>query len=140
MKKTLVTGAFWLGAITSQAMAQDTTSATADQSAKPETLETITVFSDLEPYFEKQNSSALKSSVDESRIPFTTNVLNSQVIEDLKADRLEKAFDYIPGFTRSGPIANSFTIRGQSADLQNLQVDGLPGLTTRFGSPTTANI
>lgn len=110
------------------------------QSTEPDTLGAIKVFADLDPYFEQKNSTALKGAVDEDRIPFTTNVLNSQVIEDLKADRLEKAFDYIPGFTRSGPIANSFTIRGQSADLQNLQVDGLPGLTTRFGSPTTANI
>ncbi|MEP3116146.1 TonB-dependent receptor [Nisaea sp.] len=152
MKKTLVTGALWLGTVASQAMAQDTVPqqgkdgtlesvpAAIIQSTEPGALDAIKVFADLDPYFEQKNSTALKGTVDEDRIPFTTNVLNSQVIEDLKADRLEKAFDYITGFTRSGPIANSFTIRGQSADLQNLQVDGLPGLTTRFGSPTTANI
>ncbi|MEO9959044.1 MAG: hypothetical protein ABJF07_02005, partial [Nisaea sp.] len=129
MKKTLVTGALWLGTVASQAMAQDTVPqqgkdgtpesvpAAVIQSTEPGALDAIKVFADLDPYFEQKNSTALKGTVDEDRIPFTTNVLNSQVIEDLKADRLEKAFDYITGFTRSGPIANSFTIRGQSADL-----------------------
>lgn len=136
MRKTFAAASLWLGAMVSPVLAEDT----AAQPAEAGTLEPITVFADLDPYFEKQNSTALKSDIDESLIPFTTNVLNSQVIEDLKADRVEKALEYIPGFSRSSPIANGFTIRGQSADLQNLQVDGLPGLTSRFSSPTTANI
>lgn len=151
MNKTIAAGALWLGTIASQAMAQDNTAPVAQDSLQkpeqattadpaPNVLDKINVTADLEPYFVQKNSTALKGSVDVKKIPFTTNVLNSQVIEDLKADRLEKAFDYIPGFTRNGVIADSFTIRGQSADLQNLQVDGLPGLTSRFGSPTTANI
>lgn len=152
MRKTITAGALLLGAWTTGALAGEATTPVAPsspQTAKTETLaqasdaehlEPITVYADMEPYFAKQNSTALKSDVDEHLIPFTTNVLNAQVIEDLKADRLEKAFEYIPGFARSGTNANSFSIRGQAADLQNLQVDGLPGLTSRFGSPTTANV
>ncbi|WP_083859573.1 TonB-dependent siderophore receptor [Oceanibaculum indicum] len=148
MKKALVAGAMWLSAATTQALAQDSSR----QAEKGETpakttpavydyaLNPITVFSELDSYFEQKSSTALKGDVDQSLIPYTTNVFNEQVIEDLKADRLEKVFAYIPGFSRSGTTANSFTIRGQSVDLQNLQVDGLPGLTSRFGSPTTANI
>lgn len=103
-------------------------------------LDPMVVYGKLTPYFQKTNTSALKGKFSDKKIPFTTNVFGSQVIEDLKADRLEKAFEYIPGFSRSGPIADAFTIRGHSAGLQNLQVNGLPGLTSRFGSPATANI
>ncbi|UUX51602.1 TonB-dependent receptor [Nisaea acidiphila] len=143
MKKTLAAGLLGLQAMASPVLAQSTetkTAAAETTAAETSALETITVFAEVEPYFEKETSTALKADVNEDKVPFTTNVLNSQVIEDLKADRLEKVFEYIPGFSRSGTNANSFTIRGQSADLQNLQVDGLPGLTSRFGSPTTANI
>lgn len=152
MRKTLATGALLLGTIASHAMAeeavaqsekpaaQDAAPASGSQTTGSYSFAPITVYADLVSYFEQKNSTALKGDVDQDQVPFTTNVFNSQVIEDLKADRLEKVFEYIPGFSRSGTTANSFTIRGQSVDLQNLQVDGLPGLTSRFGSPTTANI
>jgi iron complex outermembrane receptor protein len=168
MKKKLLIGALLLEAAAFQAMTTDASAQSASPQAeaagaqagsqvgsqvggqtkgqsrgravKPVKLESIKVFAETDPYFERQNTTALKGDVDEHLIPFTTNVLNEQVIEDLKADRLEKAFGYIPGFARSGTTANSFNIRGHAADLQNLQVDGLPGLTSRFGSLTTANI
>lgn len=145
MKKTIAAGAMVFGVWAPDALAEEASALTAKtdavaQASQPMQIEPITVYADIEPYFAKANSTALKGDIDEHLIPFTTNVLNAQVIEDLKADRLEKAFDYIPGFSRSGTTANSFSIRGQAADLQNLQVDGLPGLTSRFGSPTTANV
>ena len=122
----------------SNAYAQQQTADTQTLSSK--TLQPVFVFGELNPYFEQENDTALKGAVDQNKVPFTTNVLNSQVIEDLQAKRLEDVFEYIPSFSSSGTAANSFTIRGQSADLQNLQVNGLPGLTSRFGSPVTANI
>ncbi len=103
-------------------------------------LPTLTVIGEQQPYFEKSRSSATKSSTDDLLTPYSTQVLNATVLEDLKATRLEEAFNYIPGFSRKGPSANGFTIRGQEASLQNIQVDGLPGLAARFGSPTTANV
>ncbi|RVU33922.1 TonB-dependent receptor [Hwanghaeella grinnelliae] len=111
-----------------------------EQGSEPEALESVVIFGEVIPYFEQSNSTALKGAVERTKVPFTTNTMNAQVIEDLKAERLEEVFEYIPSFSRSNRTANNFTIRGHSADLQNLQVDGLPGLTSRFGSPVTANI
>jgi len=103
-------------------------------------LDSLLVVGEQKPYFEKSRETALKLDKDDLLTPFTTNVINSTVLEDLKATSLEDAYPYISGFSRSGTTANSFTIRGHSADLQNIQVNGLPGSTSRFGSPVTANI
>ncbi|UTW49341.1 TonB-dependent siderophore receptor [Bacterioplanoides sp. SCSIO 12839] len=103
-------------------------------------LDTVQVVGEQQPYFEKSNRTALKMESDDLKTPFSTTIINSVILEDLKANTLEDAYAYVPGFSRSGTGANSFTIRGHSADLQNIQVDGLPGLASRFGSPVTANI
>ncbi|MGJ8634025.1 MAG: TonB-dependent siderophore receptor [Luteolibacter sp.] len=103
-------------------------------------LEETVVYSTQDPYFEKSRGTAFKSDVADLDTPFTTSVLNESILEDLRAFRLDDAYDYISGFTRSGTNANSFTIRGLPADLRNIQVDGMPGLSSRFGSPVSANI
>ncbi|RVU84650.1 TonB-dependent receptor [Leucothrix sargassi] len=103
-------------------------------------LDTVVVTGKQDSYFEKSRATALKIDADDLDTPFSTSVINDTIISDLKASSLEDAYDYITGFTRSGTNANAFTIRGMSADLTNIQTDGLPGLTTRFGSPVTANV
>ncbi|MEP0357677.1 TonB-dependent receptor [Paraglaciecola sp.] len=103
-------------------------------------IEKITVIGEQVSYFEKAGDTAMKMTADHMKTPFTTNVINAAVLEDLKANTLEDAYAYIGGLSRTATNANSFTIRGHTADLQNLQVDGLPGLVSRFGSPVTANV
>ncbi|MCH6256501.1 TonB-dependent siderophore receptor [Puniceicoccaceae bacterium K14] len=103
-------------------------------------LEEFTVFGEQQSYFEQARSTAMKMDVGDMQTPFSISVVNAAMLEDLKANTLEDAYPYISSFSRSGTNANSFTIRGHTADLQNLQVDGLPGLVSRFGSPVTANI
>ena len=105
-----------------------------------DSLEEIIVVGKQQSYFEKARKTAMKMEADDLETPFSLSVLNATMLEDLKANTLEDAYGYISGFSRSGTNANSFTIRGLSADLQNIQVDGLPGLVSRFGSPVTANI
>lgn len=103
-------------------------------------LEQIDIFGKQEPYFEKARSTALKTETTDLETPFTTTVINEAALEDLKATTLEESYSYIPGLSRSGVTANGFTLRGFTADLQNVQVDGLPGLVSRMGAPVTANI
>lgn len=112
------------------AYAQDTVSDVQEAVA----LEQINIFGQQEPYFEKARSTALKTETRDLETPFTTTVINAAVLEDLKATTLEEAYSYIPGLSRSGVTANGFTIRGFAADLQNVQVDGLPGLVSRMGA------
>lgn len=104
------------------------------------TLNDVVVTGAQTSYFETAQDTALKMHADSLATPFSTNVINAEILEDLKAFRLEDAYSYIAGFSRSGTNANAFTIRGMSTSLQNVQVDGLPGLVSRFGSPVTANI
>ena len=116
-----------------------TTAVYAEEDSKKE-MENITIFGSQYSYFEKARSTALKMDSDDLETPFTSNVINSAMLEDLKASTLEDAYSYIGGLSRTATSANAFTIRGQTSDLQNIQVDGLPGLVSRFGSPVTANI
>ncbi|PWQ95177.1 TonB-dependent siderophore receptor [Leucothrix arctica] len=103
-------------------------------------LDTVFVNGKQDSYFEKSRETALKTETSDLDTPFSTSVINDTLLKDLKANTLEDSYDYITGFNRSGTNANAFTIRGMSADLTNIQTDGLPGLTSRFGSPVTANI
>ncbi|MCY0967427.1 TonB-dependent siderophore receptor [Parathalassolituus penaei] len=105
-----------------------------------EITESVSVVGEQESWFEEARTTALKMDADDLETPYSQSVLNSTLLDDFKANTLEEGFGYVSGFSRSGTAANSFTIRGMAADLQNLQVDGLPGLVSRFGSPVTANI
>ena len=111
------------------------------QTSKPtDSREEIKVIGSQTSYFEKSRDTAFKYLAENLETPFSTNIINGALLEDLKANTLEEAYNYVPGFSRSGTNANSFTIRGLSSDLANVQVDGLPGNVSRFGSPVTANI
>ena len=114
--------------------------AIADDDTPIEISEAVNVVGEQESWFEEARTTALKSAASNLETPFSQSVLNATLLEDFKANTLEEGFGYVSGFSRSGTAANSFTIRGMAADLQNLQVDGMPGLVSRFGSPNTANI
>src|SRR5438046_4752129 len=78
-------------------------------------------------------------------VPATLQVLNAAFIDDQRALSLEDLYPYIIGMTRESTAALGFTLRGFSNNLtntmlNNVQTDGLPGLASRFGSPTTANV
>ena len=115
----------------------DDNAATADSDA---VVDTLVVTAKQQSWFEQSSSTALKMEAAQLETPFSQNTINDAMLEDLKASTLEAAYGYLAGVSRSGEAANSFTIRGMSADLQNVQVDGLPGLVSRFGAPVTANL
>ena len=103
-------------------------------------LDTMVVVGQQNSYLNPEVSTATKSNVDPLDTPLTVNVINQQFLEDIRAESLEDAYGYTTGLSRSGTNANSFTLRGIAADLNSIQVNGLPGLASRFGSPTTANV
>lgn len=103
-------------------------------------LEPIVVYGHQETYFENHNTTALKGQASDSETPFLVSSTNETLIKDLNARNLEDVFAYTTGVVRSGYNADAFTIRGFDIDLNNIKVDGLSGITTRFGSPSTANI
>ncbi|WP_025563361.1 TonB-dependent siderophore receptor [Psychromonas sp. SP041] len=103
-------------------------------------LNTMVVVGQQNSYLNPEVSTATKSNVDPLDTPLTVNVINQQFLEDIRAESLEDAYGYTTGLSRSGTNANSFTLRGIASDLNSIQVNGLPGLASRFGSPTTANV
>ena len=109
-------------------------------SAADGVTDTVIVTASQQSWFEQSSATALKMDAEQLDTPFSQNTINAAMLEDLKASTLEAAYGYMAGMSRSGESANAFTIRGMSADLQNVQVDGLPGLVSRFGAPVTANI
>ena len=108
------------------------------------TLDKFTVSTALGNYGEVQSSGGSKIPMDVKDLPKTVQVINASLIKDLQAQTLDDLYPYVVGMTREAAVAVGFTLRGFSNSiddtLNNLQVDGLPGLASRFGSPTTANV
>lgn len=103
-----------------------------------ETIEEIVVTG--QKSYMRLTETATKMELDLLDTPLSVTMLNRAFLEDISSESLADAYPYTLGLSQSGANANSFTLRGLSSDLQNIQVDGLPGLASRFGSPTTANI
>ena len=101
--------------------------------------DTVVVTGQQTPYM-RLSETATKTGQDLMDTPLSVTMLNASFLEDLRTESLADAYPYTLGLSQSGTNANSFTLRGLSSSLQNVQIDGLPGLASRFGSPSTANI
>lgn len=121
-------------AVVSGAFAQDTA-----DGATTYDSDQIIVSGTQEPYFQL-GETATKSDRDLLNTPLSVTILNENFLNDLRAETLADAYPYTVGLSQSGTNANNFTLRGLPSDLQNIQINGLPGLASRFGSPTTASI
>jgi iron complex outermembrane receptor protein len=106
-------------------------------------LDAFEVKTSLGHYTDTTSDSAMKVSIPQIDLPFTVQGLNAAFLTDVRTSRLEDAFGYITGLNKQGEAANQFTLRGFTAagsNLQSLQIDGLPGPTSRFASPPTINV
>ncbi|MEO6873590.1 MAG: TonB-dependent receptor [Opitutaceae bacterium] len=108
-------------------------------------LAAFTVTAELGKYSEVSSSSGTKTSMALKDIAGSVQVLNAPFIADIRATSLEDLYPYVVGMNREGTTAAGFTMRGFSNSnpditLNNVEVDGLPGLASRWGSPTTANV
>ena len=103
-------------------------------------LNSITVVGAQESYFEDSSSTSMKGEFTDRENPYTTSVTKGALISDLQAQRLEDTYAYTTGVTKSGQNADAIMIRGFQTDLQNIQVNGMSGLISRMGSPSTANV
>lgn len=106
-------------------------------------LEKFTVTTSLGRYIDSSSAAAMKFAIPQIDLPFSVQGLNASFLTDVRSSRLEDAFGYVVGLNKQGPAANQFTLRGFSAagsNLQSLQIDGLPGPSSRFASPPTINV
>lgn len=105
-----------------------------------EELNTVVVQGAQESYFEDTSSSSMKGETNDKKTPYTVSVTKGTLIEDLQAQRIEDTFDYTTGVTKVGKNADAIIIRGFELDLENIKVNGMSGLISRMGSPSTANV
>ncbi len=108
-------------------------------------LDEFIVSTTLGSYAEAHSSAGSKTPMNLKDLASTIQILNAAFIDDLRAQKLEDLYPYVIGMTRESTAALGFTLRGFSNNLtntmlSNIQTDGLPGLASRFGSPSTANV
>jgi len=103
-------------------------------------LDSVTVVGTQDSYYDEYNSTSMKGEFKDIETPYSSTVTNGTLIKDIQALRLEETYDYTTGVTSSDPKADGIMVRGFELDLQNIQVNGMPGLMSRFSSPSTANI
>ncbi|XOB60879.1 TonB-dependent siderophore receptor [Campylobacterota bacterium DY0563] len=103
-------------------------------------LEDVTVVGAQDSYFEEYSSTSMKGEYSDKETPYSSSSTNKTLIDDIQALRVEDTYGYTTGVSKSGQIADGIVIRGFDIGLQNIQVNGLPGLVSRFGSPSTANV
>lgn len=103
-------------------------------------LDPIVVYGAQASYFEDENLTALKGEAADNETPYVVSSTNDVFMTDINATNLEEIFSYTTGVNRAAKSADGFVIRGFDIDLNNIKVDGMSGLITRFGSPSTANI
>jgi iron complex outermembrane receptor protein len=106
-------------------------------------LEAFSVSVSVGRYIDTTSAAAMKIVVPQLDLPFSMQGLNASFLTDVRSTRLEDSFGYVTGLNKSGTNANAFTLRGFSAagsNLQSVQIDGLPGPSSRFASPPTMDV
>ncbi len=129
-----------LASIAGIALAASAPAQTAREVDEVVNLEKFEVTAALDSYRTTDASDTLKDGAPLRAAPFTVQVANAAFLADLRAETLADVYPYLTGLSANGTRADSFTLRGFDSNRESVQVDGLPGSTTVFGSPPSANI
>jgi len=87
--------------------------------------------------------SALKLDAPVRDTPFSVQSYTGSFMKAIETTNVADLYDYMTGVKRAGNTAYDMTIRGfktSETDKSAIMVDGLPGLTGRFGSPPTVAV
>jgi iron complex outermembrane recepter protein len=87
--------------------------------------------------------SALKLDAPVLDTPFAVQSYTDSFMKAIETTNIADLYDYMTGVKRAGNTAYDMTIRGfrtSETDKSAIMVDGLPGLTGRFGSPPTIGV
>jgi len=103
-------------------------------------LQSVTVVGNQDSYYDEYSSTSMKGEFRDIESPYSTNTTNKTLINDTQALSIKDTYDYTTGVTGLTGKADGIIIRGFELDLENVNVGGLPGLTSRYKSPTTSNI
>lgn len=87
--------------------------------------------------------SAMKLDAPLLDTPFTVQSYTDDFLKSIETTNVSDLYNYMTGVKRAGNTGYDLTIRGFKTgadDLSAIMVDGLPGLTGRFGSPPTVGV
>jgi len=88
----------------------------------------------------RQASSGTKQDIPVLETPFVISSYNDSFMKAIETREVADLYHYMNGVNQAGNTGYDVTIRGfqsASTDRNSIMVDGLPGLTVRFGSPPT---
>jgi iron complex outermembrane receptor protein len=92
-------------------------------------------------FVEPRTSVGVKQESAVRDLPLVTTSYSASFMSAIDAHRVDDLFAYMTGVTRAGDTAFDFTIRGARArEPNNVLIDGMPGLASRFGSPAVINV
>lgn len=94
-------------------------------------------------FYDSGAKSAMKMDLPVLDTPFAVNSYSTAFIDSLETSNLADLYNYMTGVKKAGNTAYDMTMRGfrSTGDDRNaIMVDGMPGLTGRFGSPPTIGI
>lgn len=93
-------------------------------------------------FISETGQSGLKSDVPLRDVPMTISGYTDEFMKAIETSRVADLYSYMSGVQKSGATGYDFSIRGFGMSVNDrnaIQIDGLPGLSVRFGSPPTIN-
>lgn len=114
-------------------VAQTASSPGADDSAAGEVIVTGRLIATGAESATKQNVSTLDT-------PFSVSAYTRDFLKTIQTTQVADLYRYMTGLQKAGNTGYDLTLRGFStsdSDRNTILVDGLPGLSVRFGSPPT---
>jgi len=94
-------------------------------------------------FLDKGSKSAMKMDVPVLDTPFSVSSYSNEFVKSLETQNVADLYNYMTGLKKSGVTAYDITLRGYKSggdDRNAIMVDGLPGMTGRYGSPPTIGI
>src|SRR5258708_5952895 len=112
----------------------------AAKAAAPETTESIVVQGQ---FLGAGAQSAMKLDIPVRDTPFTVESYTGSFMKAIETATVADLYNYMNGVKKSGNTGYDLSMRGfktSGTDKNAIMVDGLPGLTGRFGSPSTIGV
>lgn len=94
-------------------------------------------------FLDDGSKSAMKMDVPVLDTPFSVASYSEAFVKSLETQNVADLYNYMTGLKKSGVTAYDITLRGfkSSGDDRNaIMVDGLPGMSGRYGSPPTIGV
>ena len=138
--RSAIAWALLAGAQLTCAEAQTSPDAAATPASASEPLESVVVSGH---FLGTAAESALKLDAPVRDTPFSVQSYTGSFMKAIETTNVADLYDYMTGVKRAGNTAYDMTIRGfktSETDKSAIMVDGLPGLTGRFGSPPTVGV